>query len=194
MIAISGGRALALGMSVVALGVGGCGSGGDLGPPPLVLDKAPTENGDQQSGLLGVALEHNLRVIVTRDGAPEAGVSVTWSVVVGSVTPLTAATGVDGISAATWTLGRVAGAQTAQAVVSGATGSPVTFTATATVNNPLPPPTPPPPPPPPPLSALVLAKAPTESGDAQTGPVGASLGKDLRVIVTRDGLSSQASR
>src|SRR5262249_47024669 len=58
----------------------------------------------------------------------------------GSVDPASAPTGADGISSATWTLGSVVGAQSAQATVSGATGSPVTFSATATPAGPPPPP------------------------------------------------------
>jgi plastocyanin len=46
--------------------------------------------------------------------------------------PGTDQTDVNGESSSTWTLGPAAGAQTATASVSGATGSPVTFTATAT--------------------------------------------------------------
>jgi plastocyanin len=137
------GRVLALGFSILALGVGGCGSGGDQGPgpSPLVVDKTSTESGDQQTGPVSVALPNALRVIVTRDGAPQTGVTVAWSAGQGSVDPATVATGADGISTTTWTLGSMAGAQTAQAGVSGATGSPVSFTATATAGPPPPPPT-----------------------------------------------------
>ena len=46
----------------------------------------------------------------------------------------------DGIAASSWTLGPTAGAQSAQATVAGATGSPVTFSATATAGPPPPPP------------------------------------------------------
>jgi plastocyanin len=140
---MAAGRLLALGFSILALGVGGCGSGGDQGPgpSPLVVDKTSTESGDQQTGPVSVALPNALRVIVTRDGTPQAGVSVAWSAAQGSVDPPTAATGADGIGTTAWTLGSMAGAQTAQATVSGATGSPVTFTATATAGPPPPPPT-----------------------------------------------------
>jgi plastocyanin len=140
---IAAGRMLALGLSITSLGIGGCGSGGDQGPgpSPLVVGKTSSQSGDQQTGPVGVALANALRVIVTRDGAPQAGVSVTWSAAQGSVDPGTVSTGGDGISATTWTLGSVAGALTAQAAVSGATGSPVTFNATATAGPPPPPPT-----------------------------------------------------
>lgn len=138
---ISVGRALALGFGVVSVGMIGCGgSGGGPNPSPLVLNKTSTDNGDQQTGPVSVALTSPLRVSVTRDGAPEAGVSVTWSADAGSVAPVTASTGADGISTTIWTLGAVAGAQSAHAAVSGATGSPVSFTATATAGPPPPPP------------------------------------------------------
>ena len=140
---MAAGRLLALGFSIMALGVDGCGSGGDQGPTPspLVVDKTSAESGDQQTGPVSAALPNPLRVIVTRDGAPQTGVSVAWSVAQGSVDPATASTGADGISSTIWTLGSVAGAQSAQAAVSGATGSPVTFTATAAAGPPPPPPT-----------------------------------------------------
>ncbi len=172
--------ALTLGISIVAWGAGACGGGdgGDVGPPPLVLAKAPTESGDQQSGLAGAALDQDLRVVVTRDGVAEAGVTVAWSAGQGSVSPASAVTGSDGISVTTWTLGQTVGAQTAQATVAGATGSPVAFTATANQ---------PPPEPPPQPAPLILAMTPTESGNDQTGPVSAPLSNELRVIVTRDG-------
>jgi len=68
-----------VGVSVILLGgCGSSGSGGEPNPPPLVVAKTTTESGDQQTGQVGVALANDLRVIVTRDGAREAGVTVTW--------------------------------------------------------------------------------------------------------------------
>lgn len=46
--------------------------------------------------------------------------------------PSSSTTGADGISTSVWHLGTTAGTQNAQATVSGADGSPVRFTATAT--------------------------------------------------------------
>ena len=170
MLSAWGNTALALG--VVAALVGGCGGGGDStpNPSPLVVAKEPTASGDAQTGPVSEALPNNLRIVVTRDGSPQSGVTVNWSTATGSLAPTSGPTGSDGIAASSWTLGATAGAHTAQAAVTGATGSPVTFTATATG-------------PPPP----VLAKEPTASGDAQTGPVSEALPNDLRIIVTRDG-------
>lgn len=110
----------------------GC-SSSEPSQSPLVLAKAPIKSGDSQTGPAGEALPNELRVIVTRDGAPQIGVSVTWSTPSeGSVNPETDQTDDTGISATTWTLGPVLGAQSAQAAVTDATDSPQTFTGTAT--------------------------------------------------------------
>ncbi|HEY7634858.1 MAG TPA: hypothetical protein VH763_04915 [Gemmatimonadales bacterium] len=84
-------------------------------------------------------LDQELRVIVTRDGTPQAGVTVAWTTGDGSLDRSTEETKDDGISTAAWTLGANAGAQTARAEVAGATGSPVVFAATATASQPPPP-------------------------------------------------------
>jgi hypothetical protein len=134
---------------VVALGVAAavsaCGSGGDTGPTqsPAVIAKAPTKSGDSQTGPIGQTLPNDLRIVVTRDGQPAPGVTVTWSTTSGTMTPTTAQSDADGVSVSSWTLGSTAGVHTATASVPGATGSPLTFTATATDGSP--PPSPPPP-------------------------------------------------
>lgn len=148
MLSAWGKTALALG--VVAALAGGCGGdGGDSNPnpSPLVLAKEPTASGDAQSGPVSQALPNNLRIVVTRDGSPESGVTVNWSTSTGSLAPTSGPTGDGGIAASSWTLGATAGAQAAQAAVAGATGSPVTFSATATG---------PPPPPPPNTIAITV--------------------------------------
>jgi hypothetical protein len=111
-----------------------CGSGGDTGPSPSpVVDKAPTKNGDLQTGPVNVALPSELRVVITRDGSPAADVTVTWSTANGgSLSPSSDQTDANGLSTSIWTLGSAAGSQTATASVTNATGSPVTFTASAT--------------------------------------------------------------
>jgi plastocyanin len=173
-----GTAALALGAVVVM--AAGCGGGSDStpNPSPLVLAKEPSASGDAQTGPVSNALTNQLRVLVTRDGTPQAGVSVTWSTTDGSLSPASGPTDASGIAASTWVLGPNAGSQTAQAAVTGATGSPVTFTATAT-STPQPP-------------GLIVAKAPSASGDAQTGPVSQPLPNDLRIIVTQDGIPQSA--
>jgi plastocyanin len=71
-------------------------------------------------------------VVVTRDGAPASDVTVTWATGSGTVAPTSDQTDFDGVSTSTWTLGDTPGAVTATASIPNATGSPVTFTATAT--------------------------------------------------------------
>ncbi len=113
-----------------AVAAGGC--GGDEGPNPfLVIAKAPTKTGDSQTGTVGETLIDDLRVQVTRDGAPAEGVAVSWSTGSGSVAPTSSQTDVNGIAVTAWTLGSTVGTQTATATLAEATGSPLTFTATA---------------------------------------------------------------
>ncbi|MFL5496755.1 MAG: plastocyanin/azurin family copper-binding protein [Gemmatimonadales bacterium] len=138
----SAGRALAMGslLVLVAWGCGGNDSSPNPGPP--VLAKAPSQSGDQQTGPAGETLPNDLRVLVTTDGIPQAGATITWSTTDGSVSPTSVVTTASGIGATTWTLGPNAGTQTATAAVTGATGSPQTFTATASDGGgPLPDPT-----------------------------------------------------
>jgi plastocyanin len=121
-------------LSVMALVVGAaCGSGDDTGPvqSPPVVAKTTSKSGDLQTGLVATALPNALRVIVTRDGEPASGVTVSWSTGSGSLTPSSSETDGEGVSSSTWTLGDTPGAVTATAGVTNATGSPVTFTATA---------------------------------------------------------------
>jgi hypothetical protein len=84
--------------------------------------------------VVSFAVADSLAVIVQEDGVPKPGATVTWSAIgtAASVAPLTSVTDANGRAATKWTLGTVAGAQTARATLSGATGSPVSFTATAT--------------------------------------------------------------
>jgi plastocyanin len=130
--------------------VAGCGGGGDGGsapgpnPSPLVLAKTASESGDLQTGPASEPLPSQLRIVVTRDGNPQSGVSVAWSTTGGSLDPTAGTTDGSGVAASTWTLGPTAGGQSAQAAVQGANGSPQTFTATATGGAPPPPPPPPP--------------------------------------------------
>lgn len=140
---ILSGYTVALGsLGALAVGCGGGDGGGGPNPPPLVLAKAPTASGDLQTGAPSAALPNDLRVIVTRDGAPQADVDVTWSTSTGTLDPTSGQTDGTGIAASTWTLGSAAGAQSAQAAVAGANGSPVTFSATASGGAPPPPPPP----------------------------------------------------
>ena len=123
---LAGGLALALACS---------GSDGGTSPPPppaVTVAKAPV-SGDGQSGTVGTPLANPIRVLVTRDGQPEVGATVTWSAsgTGASVSPASVVTGADGLAAAAWTLPQAAGLRGATATVSSAGGSPVNFSATA---------------------------------------------------------------
>lgn len=126
-----------LGTAALVLAGGGCG-GGDTGPSQSApaIAKASTKSGDQQTGLVGTPLFNGLRVVVTRDGNPASDVVVAWATASGSLSPASDQTDADGVSSSLWTLGDTPGAQTATAAIAGATGSPVTFTATATAGGP----------------------------------------------------------
>lgn len=118
---------------LVASGLLSCGGGGGgSSGPSRTLAKA-TPSGDTKSGTVGHKLADSLRVLVTQDGTPMAGVAVAWNIFTGagSVALASSQTGVDGVASTSWTLGTVSGAQKVRATLSGAAGSPQTFTATA---------------------------------------------------------------
>jgi len=105
--------------------------GGDGGTPPSTTAIAKA-SGDAQTAVVAQALTFPLEVSVTDAGAPAAGVTVTWGTTSGgTLTPTSSVTDASGIASTNWTLGTTSGSQQATASVSGVTGSPVTFTATA---------------------------------------------------------------
>jgi plastocyanin len=123
------------GCLAVATMLAGCGSGADAGPGPnpttLAVAKA-TPSGDGQAGTPGQPLAAPLRIAAARGGTPEAGVAVTWTATgTGTLAPASGTTDASGIASAVWTLGQEQGTQSAQAVVAGAVGSPLIFSATA---------------------------------------------------------------
>jgi len=111
-------------------------SGGDNGngppPPALVAARAPV-SGNAQTGTVAQSLANPIRVLVTRDGAPEPGATVTWSAAGpgASMSPPSGVTDAAGLAQATWTLPQASGVRTATAAVADAAGSPVSFSATA---------------------------------------------------------------
>ena len=116
--------------------------------------------GDGQSGTVGTAVAIRPAVKITdKNNAAVASATVTFAVASGggSITGGTVVTGADGVATVgSWTLGSSAGANTLSASSTGANGSPVTFTATAT--------------------ALPVATAMTkQAGDAQTAVVGTAV-------------------
>ncbi len=131
---------LAVAVLVAAAVLGACGGGGGGGGngnnPAVTLSKA-TSSGDAQTDTIGAPLAAPLRVLVQEDGAPKAGATVTWTVLTGGgqLSSATSQTGADGVASIDWTLGNTAGAQTARAAVSGASGSPLSFSATATAGH-----------------------------------------------------------
>ena len=132
------------------------------GPAPVII-KTAAASGDGQNGTVTAALANPLRVLVTLSGAPHQGDIVTWAAAGtgASVGPTTSVTDASGIATTTWTLGQVAGGQSATATLAGATGSPVTFLATAAAG-----------------SATQLSLA---SGDNQSGSPNATLANPLTV-------------
>jgi plastocyanin len=154
-----------LGLGIVLVGCGG-GGGGNSGPPTTVIAKASTNSGDAQTGVVGQPLPLPLTVVVTEGGAASAGATVTWSAtgVGSSLNPASAATDANGNASSVWTLGDAAGAQTARATLTGASGSPVTFQATAMADG---------------ANTLAIA-----GGDNQTGQIGAALPAPLQAQVT----------
>ncbi|MBA3760328.1 MAG: DUF1929 domain-containing protein [Gemmatimonadales bacterium] len=91
-------------------------------------------SGDPQTGRVGTLLGAPLVVSVTSaEGAPVQGVTITWTVTGGgSVSETSTQTGANGQTSVTRTLGGTVGQQTSIAIGVDLTGSPVTFTHTAT--------------------------------------------------------------
>jgi len=103
-------------------------------------------------------------VVKDQNGTAVAGVIVNWSVSGhGHLTQTVDTTDGGGLVSVTWTFDSVAGAQTAQATVTGLVGSPVVFTGTVGGGN-----------------AVSIVSA---GGDNQTGPTGTPLGNPIKVKV-----------
>jgi plastocyanin len=122
----------AIGITVAGWGCGS--SGGPTGTSTPAIQKSVSASGDNQSAAAGAALASPLRVAVTLSGVAQQGTAVTWAATgTGAlVSPASSLTDANGIATTTWTLGQTAGTQHATASLAGATGSPVTFTASAT--------------------------------------------------------------
>ncbi len=149
---------------VAACGGGDGGGGGGPSPSTVTVGRGPA-SGNNQSGTVGQPLSQPIQVIVRRDGGAEAGTQVTWATqaTAGTLNPVSSTTDAAGLASSSWTLGTTAGAQTATATVSGATGSPVSFMATAAT-----------------AAASSLAMA---SGNNQSGQTGDALASPLVVRV-----------
>jgi len=154
-----------VGTSLVCAACGGDGT--DIQPD--VVSSVEIVSGDHQAGRVGVVLADPIVVRVTSDGNAAPGVTVNWSTTApgDQVIPAVTATDADGMASASWVLGTEVGAHTAQAAVSGATGSPVTFSAGALA-----------------AAAAALAKASRTSGDNQVGEINSPLVAPLQAQVT----------
>ncbi len=148
-----------LGMGV---GLGACG-GGDSSPSDN--GEITAESGGGQSATVGSALLPYTVLVTDLQGAPKAGVTVSWAVVSGGggITP-SSTTDASGEASAAATLGIVAGLQTVRASAPGYGGSPATFTSTGVADQP---------------AELVL-----RTGNSQSGQVGDTLAAPLEVRVT----------
>jgi len=126
-------RALVLGALTVAAVSPACGGGGGGGGPGRTL---AVSAGNNQTDTIGATLATAYAVLVRDASTPVAGVTVNWSAAGGgSVSAPTSVTNASGIATVNRILGTTAGAQTAQAQVTGLSGSPASFTATATAGN-----------------------------------------------------------
>jgi len=93
------------------------------------------QSGNNQVAAAGSALAPLQVVVRDASGGPVANVPVAWAVASGggAVSAASTLSGIDGIASVTRTLGPNAGTQTTTATRVGLTGSPLTFSATATV-------------------------------------------------------------
>jgi|GEM_PF-1220827 len=117
-------------------------SSGELGTATVAFEAGTATNiainaGNNQSAEVNTAVSIAPSVLVTDTNSnPVSGINVTFSVATGggTVNPTTAiTTNSNGVAQLTsWTLGSTTGTNTIEAVSAGLTGSPVTFTATAT--------------------------------------------------------------
>jgi adhesin/invasin len=98
------------------------------GATQMALNAGNTQS-DTVLSPLGTALSVLVR---DQNNAPVAGVVVNWSAITGSVSAATSTSNGSGIASVSYTLGATAGAQTAQATVTGLSGSPVSFSHVAT--------------------------------------------------------------
>ncbi len=102
-------------------------------PAVPVLSKAPLPNGDNEIQTVGQIV--TLRARVTLSGVAQSGVTVNWATTDGSVSAPSSTTDGGGVATIIWTLGGVAGQQTALATVPGAMGSPQTYAVSAAAIN-----------------------------------------------------------
>lgn len=124
---------------VALFGIGMACGGGDGGgnSPDISIDLSEAPNGNAQTGSIGSVLPDSLRVIVTKDGTPVVGTTVTWTAGTnaGSVSPTSSVTDAAGRAATQWTVGTVSGAHIVEASASDAND--LVFTATVLAGPPV---------------------------------------------------------
>ena len=107
-------RPLLLLTPILTLWSVGCGGTGDLpgGPGDPGPSKVEVASGDAQVGIVGQQLTNEIVVrVLDADGAPVAGIAVTFAAASGDggFIPAEAQTDPDGMTSATWTLGDAPG-------------------------------------------------------------------------------------
>ena len=97
------------------------------------FDIIEVSSGDNQSGAAGAQLADEIAVkVIDPYGNGIASKAIAFATSDGTVGAASVNTDADGIASTTWTLSAGTGAKTATATLTGATGSPITFNATAT--------------------------------------------------------------
>ncbi|MBB5206818.1 autotransporter domain-containing protein [Chiayiivirga flava] len=137
------------------------------------IDKPASGAGDGQSGPPGTPLPDPLRAIVTLDGQPGSGISVTWSVASGDAVlagPNPSLSDSVGAVQMPVTLG-TGGISVIRSSITDEPGTFTDFTVTATT-----------------APVLALDKPASESGDNQTAPVNTPLPLPLKALATDNGV------
>ena len=91
----------------------------------------PVASSNSQTGAVGTPLALPLRVLVRSEGVPKSGATVHWHARSGSLLPAESTTDGEGFASATWTLGTVAGLDSASVTIVGGLASTEYFTARA---------------------------------------------------------------
>jgi len=133
-------RLVALSVMLGTAALGACGGGDAIvssppPPPPPVPNTLAVVAGDNQSTNVGRYLPQPLVVLVaTRSGIALPGVAVEWTVTSGGgkLSASSVLSDAKGLASVYWTLGPVPGGQSVTAAVTGLSGSPANFSATAT--------------------------------------------------------------
>jgi hypothetical protein len=116
-------------MMAGGLALTACDSETGPNPPGLIVGYTLDGSGDGQLGPVSHTLPDELRMRISEDGRPLAGIPVSWSTTSGSVWPAEGTTDADGVAEAAWTLGPEPGPHSTSATAQGLESDPVVFTA-----------------------------------------------------------------